>query len=533
MITRSAIFWSIFALCCLAIATPAAAHSISAVEGEALVRRDKVELTLKVRPEDILLSAGMTIIIADRIEEAVIVRGAEAHKRVLLDGLILSDSDGRRLAGKVTKVELFAVPHAGIPLEDLMSKTAVYHLEYPLAKPPARLGFRQHLNTGTAAMPVLVQMSVFREGATVGTLIPVPEGERAEYVAFDWSQTPGSATSAAEERSAAAKQAALDAAEAFVYIQNDEVRVEILMPVPTLETWQAIPRNNKDVLEIAEQTAARSRLEALFTRHNELKIDGVAVRPKLAQLDFCGIDFKDLATRPEARRLAAATARVGAILTYSTKGAPRHVELKWTLFSDKAPAVRAVIFACDKGSRFSFTPEQPTFAWDSPGAAPLPKIDAVRAAQSAAAGTLYSGSAARAALAQTLLRNIYRGFDYRSESDIYDALAQSVAGDLLTDLYLKIKQGLVVQEQGGAVARVREVKVTRSEPAAGKAEGGFVERVTWQVAGTIEHWGHVHTRVNEYTADLGITAQGGAWRIVSMRVVRQSQVRNAISLRKL
>jgi hypothetical protein len=519
-------------LCWLAPAPWALAHTVSTVEGEALVHRDKVELTIKVRPEDILLSAGMTLIIADRIEEAVIVKGAEAHKKFLLDGLVLSDSEGRRLAGKVTKVELFTVPKAGIPLEDLMSKTAVYRLEYPLARPPARLGFRQHFNTGAVAMPVIMQVTVFRAGATTGTLIPVPEGEQAEHVAFDWSQTPGPATPAAGEQSAPAKPAALDA-EAFVYIQNDEVRVEILMPLPTLETWQTVPRKNKDVLEIAEQTAARTRLEALFTMHNELKIDGVVVRPKLDRFDFCGIDFKDLAALPEARRLPAATAQVGAILTYSTKGAPRHVELKWTLFSDKAPAVRAVVFAYNKGSRFSFTPKQPTFAWDSPGAVPLPKIDSVPAGQSAAAGTLYSGSAARAALAETLLRNIYRGFDYRSESDIYDALAQSVAGDLLTDLYLKIKQGLVVQEQGGAVARVQEVKVTKSEAAAGKAEGGFVERVTWQVAGTVEHWGHVHTRVNEYTADLGITAQGGAWKIVSMKVVRQSQVRNAVSLRKL
>ncbi len=529
---------SLFALCWLAPAA-ALAHSVSTVEGEALVHRDKVELTIKVRPEDILLSAGMTLIITDRIEEAVIAKGAEAHKKFLLDGLILSDSDERRLAGKVVKVELFPVPNAGIPLEDLMTKTAVYHLEYPLARSPARLGFRQHYNTGAVAMPVIMQMTVFREGATTATLIPVPEGEQAEHVAFDWSQTAGRGASTPGVRSAAAEPAAdhgymvPDATQAFVYIQNDEVRVEILMPLPTLETWQAVLRNNKDVLEVAEQTAARSRLEAFFTRHNELKIDDVAVRPKLGRLDFCGIDFTDLSARPEARRLVAATARVGAILTYSTKGAPRHVELKWTLFGDKAPAVRAVVFAYNKGSRISFTPEQPTFAWDSPGAPPLPKIDAVPSGQSADAGTLYSGSAARAALSETLLRNIYRGFDYRSESDIYDALAQSVAGDLLTDLYLKIKQGLVVQEQGGAVARVQEVKVTKSEAAAGKAEGGFVERVTWQVAGTIEHWGHIHTRVNEYTADLGITPQGGAWKIVSMKVARQSQVRNSVSLRKL
>jgi hypothetical protein len=157
----------------------------------------------------------------------------------------------------------------------------------------------------------------------------------------------------------------------------------------------------------------------------------------------------------------------------------------------------------------------------------LPKIESVSAQQGAA------GDDARAALAETLLRNVYRGFDYSKESDIYDALAQTVAGDLLTDLYLKIKRGLIVQEQGGAVARVREVKVTKSEPSAEAVEGGFGERVTWQVEGTVEHWGHIHTRVNEYTADLGITPQEGAWKIVSMKVVRQSQVRSAVSLRKL
>ena len=131
------------------------------------------------------------------------------------------------------------------------------------------------------------------------------------------------------------------------------------------------------------------------------------------------------------------------------------------------------------------------------------------------------------------MRNIYRGFDYHRESDIYDALAQSVHGDLLTDLYLKLKRGLILQEQGGAVAHVKEVKVTRSESAALGIDGGFGERVTWQVEGTIEHWGHIHTRINEYSADLGIAPRDGSWKIVSMDVVKQTQIQNAVSLRKL
>ena len=174
-----------------------------------------------------------------------------------------------------------------------------------------------------------------------------------------------------------------------------------------------------------------------------------------------------------------------------------------------------------------FQPDKPTFTWDNPGVPPLPKIEAISIRQNAADDN------ARAALSETLLRNVYRGFDYRSESDIYDALAQSVQGPLLADLYLKIKQGLIMQEQGGAVARVKEVTVTKAEPAQGKAKDGFAERVTWQVEGTVEHWGHIHTRVNEYTADLGIAPNRGVWKINSLDVVKQSQVRSAVSLRRL
>jgi hypothetical protein len=147
-------------------------------------------------------------------------------------------------------------------------------------------------------MPVVVQLTVVREGLASGTTIPVPECEKAERVTFDWSQISGTATSVAAGKPAAARPAAADAAVAFVYIQNDEARVEILMPLPTLETWQPVPRINRAFLEIAEQTVARAGLEAFFTAHNELKIDGVTVKPKLDRLDFYGVDCQDLAARP-------------------------------------------------------------------------------------------------------------------------------------------------------------------------------------------------------------------------------------------
>ena len=73
----------------------------------------------------------------------------------------------------------------------------------------------------------------------------------------------------------------------------------------------------------------------------------------------------------------------------------------------------------------------------------------------------------------------------------------------------------------------------KAEPAANGSKTGFSEHVTWQVEGTVEHWGHIHTRVNEYAADLQIEPVDGAWKITALNVDRQSQVRSAVLLRKL
>jgi len=520
------------ALLGLLLAAPSLpAHPISIISCEALVHRDKMEMKIAVMPEDFLLVYGLYANAQSRIATEDIRQSAEKHKKFLLDGLIVRDADGNRLEGKVVKLEMPTLPDEGLPVTELMATTIVYRLEYPLARPPTHLTFQQHFGGDAILLPAIVDLVVTREGLPPEPPVRIPGDENVETVALDWNETSRAATAddyaeakAREEEKRRQNMgiASYSATYTFVYIRNDEVRVEILMPLLTLEMWQPVARANADFIEVSEQAAARGTLENFFTGQNELKIDGVAVKPTLERLDFYGVDFKDFAMRAEARRLSAWTARVGAILTYSTKGAPGHVEFRWTLFNNEMLAARAVIFAYDKGSRFTFFPREPIFKWDNPGAPPLPQVAAISTA-----------ATSRQAVAESLLRNVYRAFDYHSESDIYDALARSVQGDLLADLYLKIRQGLIMQEQGGAVARVQEVKVVKTEPAEGKSKDGFAERVTWQVEGTVEHWGHIHTRVNEYSAELEIEPAGGSWKITAMNVSRQSQVKSAVILRKL
>jgi hypothetical protein len=138
-------------------------------------------------------------------------------------------------------------------------------------------------------------------------------------------------------------------------------------------------------------------------------------------------------------------------------------------------------------------------------------------------------------LSLALLRNIYRAFDYRHESEMYDVLAQSVDGRLLEALYLQMQKGLQMQEQGGAVARVKAVELVDHSIVAsemltdGLSQWGFQCR--WQVMGTVEHWGHIHTRVNEYEAVLTVRATPEAWKITAYEVLDERRVRCETGLR--
>ncbi|MBL9121332.1 MAG: hypothetical protein JNL80_15595 [Phycisphaerae bacterium] len=144
--------------------------------------------------------------------------------------------------------------------------------------------------------------------------------------------------------------------------------------------------------------------------------------------------------------------------------------------------------------------------------------------------------------------NLYRAFDFAEESAIYDALERSVDGPLLEDLFLTIHRSLVMQEEGGAVSRVREVRrdevkiesigvvppsvghgAADSSPlemGAGAASelASFIADCRFQVDGRVTHWGHSHDRTYEYQARYRVVARPQGWRIAEVEVISQSRV---------
>jgi hypothetical protein len=131
-------------------------------------------------------------------------------------------------------------------------------------------------------------------------------------------------------------------------------------------------------------------------------------------------------------------------------------------------------------------------------------------------------SAATEKVVIDLLRNVYQAFDYREESAIYDTLERSVEGDLLTEIYLETRRSLELANQGGARAKVKSVELQEIEIQ--PDSDGFRADVTWNVIGSVGHWGHVHTRSNQYQAELAIKALDKRWKLTGMKVLQEQRL---------
>ncbi|RPG15256.1 MAG: hypothetical protein CBB69_009950 [Phycisphaera sp. TMED9] len=136
------------------------------------------------------------------------------------------------------------------------------------------------------------------------------------------------------------------------------------------------------------------------------------------------------------------------------------------------------------------------------------------------------------AIFRPLHANVYRAFDYVEESDIYDALDRSVDGPFLETLYRTIFRGLVMQEEGGAVARVTEVRpleievgdIVMEEGEDGLERPAFTVSCRWQVDGVVSHWGHSHERTNEYFADWDVVEGPDGWQLTGAEIREQDRL---------
>ena len=66
-------------------------------------------------------------------------------------------------------------------------------------------------------------------------------------------------------------------------------------------------------------------------------------------------------------------------------------------------------------------------------------------------------------------------------------------------------------------------------PVAGAASD-FTVATSWQISGSVGHWGHVHQRRNAYAANITLSAASGTWRIAGFDMREQTRLDGAVAV---
>ena len=425
-----------------------------------------------------------------------------------------------------------------------------------------------------------------------------------------------------------AHPSAVPLVELKVRLTDDALTYDARIPTFAIEPLAGYSLSEGESL--ATLPTGSDEIEAFFAEACPVKIDGIAVRPVLADLTILapelptseydqrpwagggdGQNYDGTSPGPPPAQWVEAKMR----LVYSTKGTARRVSMAWNVFTaDGADAlgllnpfgmnpyggsdagleagspdeVIAVSELMGRRSFLTFTPEEPEHVWHSdlkarradlmavvPNATEktisLPTVPIVATVLlilflvAARSGKMSRGLVAGATLMVLLIgivgrdvgrveikqfwrdgvelpaepqakeiftvlhRNVYRAFDYDTEDAIYDALAQSVSGELLDETYNDVYQSLVLQDQGGAICKIENVemlesKMMASDPDVENAGVEFRVSCRWVVKGLVEHWGHAHRRVNRYGAVYTLRPFGDSWRIYDVEINEQERI---------
>jgi len=359
----------------------------------------------------------------------------------------------------------------------------------------------------------------------------------------------------------------------FLYVDPYEVRHEVLVRVKDLEEWIDLGYDFDDAIEIEDQDALKEKISLFLKNRNQVSIDGLKGDPIIDKVHFVKWSLAGIQIQEVKEKMDYSSAVIGIIFAYPHDSIAQQVQIEWDMFSDKIRTIPHV--ATDPaGPMPSFIDaENNILVWTNYlKKYKLPAISEVEVSQAKiplmyliaiivlvismvrvyksdrkllniglvalVCGVIFiSGSYIKKSLTvpfikQTsftkpesnelishLLKNTYRAFDFREESDIYDKLAISNDENLLADLYIQTKKSMVMEQQGGIQVKVKDVEVLEVEEV--PSEEGISFRCKWKVTGDVGHWGHIHRRVNQYEAILKVKSINGVWKFNDLQILEE------------
>ena len=499
-------------------------------------------------------------------------------KHFFAEDLTLKTGDGPPVAGRVLEVvgrrrvvrdEITGQP---LPVADQEGEPVVFvRLVYPLGGRPESLRIAPP-RSATGGISANIGFVTYHRQLPVNDFRYLAAEER---LALDWSDP---WYSRFDNRNL--RRQFYSPISVFLYIEPYEVRKEIVARPKDLQQWIDLGLEGKELITVEDQEEIKRRVAEFLAERNPVTIDGQPVDGTLDRIHFIYRNVRTSGVIDPPRDLDAISATLGVIFVYPTDGLPQEVAMEWQLFgpridrvpssaTDEAGPLPYVLSPDDRWLRWQNFLKHPTdprrlvevktppqrrsvpltlaalggliglaFLLARHGRAAVrgevPPFKALGLAVALALvvivtlprsfGSSRVSEADSQEIVGALLGNIYRAFDYRDESRIYDVLARSAEGDLLTDIYLETRRSLELANQGGARVKVKEVEILASDPTPLAGDVGFVTRCTWNVSGSVGHWGHIHTRTNQYEARFTVRAVDGAWKITELELLQEQRV---------
>ena len=361
-------------------------------------------------------------------------------------------------------------------------------------------------------------------------------------------------------------------------VEPYEVRQEVLIQARAAIQFLGIDDQGKGSIPVSSQDAVKQGILEVFQKTNPISIDGNLAAPVLNRADFVTLGPAGVVVRQEPMVESLDQGIIGLTMVYETPALADEVAVDWQLFSKAVQRVEATSTDPFGGATVILSPDENRWQWKSRlsgyqvpvieeiaveqknqqivsfalfGVALILMVVAFIKRQSHLPRPLMLGilglgfvlypfatypldlpwvsqwapSHKRAAvILDGLLTNVYRAFDVRDESRVYDRLAVSVTGEQLSKIYLENRKALEFENRGGARANVDEVKVLEVNDVQRSDDKGFAADARWTVSGSVSHFGHTHYRRNQYQARVRFISENGYWKILNIELIDEKRI---------
>jgi len=359
----------------------------------------------------------------------------------------------------------------------------------------------------------------------------------------------------------------------FLSIEPLEVRQEILIEASEAIRFSSTKEIPMTRIPVESQERLKKELQDSVNSANTIYVNNRLVRPAQIITNFVTLSRGGVATRENPVDENLSEAIIGITFIYEVETFPDSILMEWRLFPDSLPFIEAS--AVDPHGAFTtvLSPDASTLGWKSRLAGfRVPAIEAITVENQAwpvvsvllwtclLLLVIYLAVTQRrfsirplmmvlliigflaypfiriqldipllargkpspdkaGIIMNDLLSNVYRAFDRRNESDVYDRLAISVSGNQLTEIYMQNRQSMALENRGGARASVDEVNIQELKGIRRLKDIGYVADTQWTVRGSVNHFGHTHYRQNQYRALVSFGIDGDSWKINDIEII--------------